>query len=202
MEKALVAQRVANRLFATEKAVDAARLEIEVEKLLESHWEVKPADNPVDATQLFADIEARILQHVAMPRHLRHSMHCTLRRAREESLKKTAESPLQRVSISTGLPDFTIVVRWCARAFICPLNSATDTLSYSTPRNCKPVANRSRFGVPFRPITWPCGVAWIPKVVGCGAIKPWRRRDDMRGSSIFVTSAQGPLQLTIQSASR
>jgi putative DNA primase/helicase len=53
-----------------EKAVDAARVEIETEKLLEPHWEVKPADDPVDATQLFAEIEARILQHVAMPKDL------------------------------------------------------------------------------------------------------------------------------------
>ena len=56
--------RVPMRLL--EKAVDAARIEIEVEKLLEPHWEVKPADDPVDAAQLFAEIEARILQHVVM----------------------------------------------------------------------------------------------------------------------------------------
>src|SRR6516164_6533339 len=53
-----------------EKAVDAARVELETEKLLEPHWEVKPADDPVDAIQLFAEIEARILQHVAMPKDL------------------------------------------------------------------------------------------------------------------------------------
>jgi putative DNA primase/helicase len=53
-----------------EKAVDAARVEIEVEKLLEPHWEVKPADDPVNTCQLFADIEARILQHLAMPKDL------------------------------------------------------------------------------------------------------------------------------------
>src|SRR5262245_23801080 len=51
-----------------EKAVDAARVEIEVEKLLEQHWEVTPAEEPVDAAQLFAEIEARILQHVVMPK--------------------------------------------------------------------------------------------------------------------------------------
>src|SRR6516165_7078189 len=60
--------RVPMRLL--EKAVDAARVEIEVEKLLEPHWEVKPADDAVDATQLFAEIEARILQHVVMPKDL------------------------------------------------------------------------------------------------------------------------------------
>ena len=53
-----------------EKAVDAARIEQEAEKLLEPHWEVAPADDPVDATQLFAEIEARILQHVVMPKDL------------------------------------------------------------------------------------------------------------------------------------
>jgi Protein of unknown function (DUF3631) len=53
-----------------EKAVDAARVEIETEKLLEQHWEVTPADDPVDASQLFAEIEARILQHVVMPKDL------------------------------------------------------------------------------------------------------------------------------------
>jgi len=56
--------RVPMRLL--EKAVEAARVEIEVEKLLEPHWEVKPADDPVDAAQLFAEIEARILRHVVM----------------------------------------------------------------------------------------------------------------------------------------
>jgi putative DNA primase/helicase len=53
-----------------EKAVDAARVEIEVEKLLEPHWEVEPAEDPVDAAALFRDIEARILHHLAMPKHL------------------------------------------------------------------------------------------------------------------------------------
>jgi hypothetical protein len=53
-----------------EKAVEAARVEQEAEKLLEPHWEVAPADDPVDATQLFAEIEARILQHVVMPKDL------------------------------------------------------------------------------------------------------------------------------------
>jgi hypothetical protein len=53
-----------------EKAVEAARVEQEAEKLLEPHWEVAPADDPVNATQLFAEIEARILQHVVMPKDL------------------------------------------------------------------------------------------------------------------------------------
>lgn len=53
-----------------EKAVEAVRVEQEAEKLLEPHWEVTPADNPVDAAKLFAAIEARILHHVAMPQHL------------------------------------------------------------------------------------------------------------------------------------
>jgi hypothetical protein len=53
-----------------EKAVEAARVEIEVEKLLEPHWGVTPAEDPVDAAKLLAEIEARILHHLAMPRHL------------------------------------------------------------------------------------------------------------------------------------
>ena len=53
-----------------EKAVDAARIEQEAEKLLEPHWAVAPADDPIDATQMFAEIEARILQHVVMPKDL------------------------------------------------------------------------------------------------------------------------------------
>jgi len=53
-----------------EKAVEAVRVEQEAEKLLEPHWEVTPADDPVDAAKLFAAIEARILHHVAMPQHL------------------------------------------------------------------------------------------------------------------------------------
>jgi putative DNA primase/helicase len=53
-----------------EKAVEAVRIEQEAEKLLEPHWEVIPADDPVDAVKLFAHIEARILHHVAMPKHL------------------------------------------------------------------------------------------------------------------------------------
>jgi len=53
-----------------DKAVEAIKIEKEAEKLLEPHWEVTPADDPVDATNLFADIDARILHHVAMPRHL------------------------------------------------------------------------------------------------------------------------------------
>jgi len=53
-----------------DRAVEAVRTEQESEKLLEPHWEVTPADDPVDAVQLFAEIEARILQHVVMPRDL------------------------------------------------------------------------------------------------------------------------------------
>src|SRR5262245_12768003 len=53
-----------------EKAVEAAKIQQEAEKLLEPHWEVKPAEDPVDAAKLFAEIEARILLHVAMPKHL------------------------------------------------------------------------------------------------------------------------------------
>src|SRR5215831_14475223 len=51
-----------------EKAVEAARVEQEAEKLLEPHWEAAPTDDPVDATQLFVEIEAWILQHVVMPK--------------------------------------------------------------------------------------------------------------------------------------
>ena len=53
-----------------EKAVEAARTEKATESLLEPHWEVTPAEGPVDAAKLFAEIEARILRHVAMPEHL------------------------------------------------------------------------------------------------------------------------------------
>src|SRR5215471_7608046 len=53
-----------------EKIVEAARIEQEAEKLLEPHWEVSPAEDPVDAASLFAEIEVRILQHVVMPRDL------------------------------------------------------------------------------------------------------------------------------------
>jgi uncharacterized protein DUF3631 len=53
-----------------EKAVADARVELETEELLEPHWEVKPADDPVDAAQLFAEIEERILLHLAMPKDL------------------------------------------------------------------------------------------------------------------------------------
>src|SRR6516164_4834349 len=53
-----------------EKAVEAARVEQEAERLLEPHWEVTPAEDPVDAAKMFAAIEARILHHVAMPQHL------------------------------------------------------------------------------------------------------------------------------------
>ena len=53
-----------------DKAVRAIKIEKEAEKLLEPHWEVTPADDPVDAAKLFAEVEARILLHVAMPKHL------------------------------------------------------------------------------------------------------------------------------------
>ena len=53
-----------------EKAVEAIRIEQQAEKLLEPHWEVIPADDPIDAVKLFGEIEARILHHVAMPKHL------------------------------------------------------------------------------------------------------------------------------------
>jgi hypothetical protein len=42
----------------------------ETESLLEPHWKVSPANDPVDAAQLFAEIEARILRYVVMPKDL------------------------------------------------------------------------------------------------------------------------------------
>src|SRR5260370_13574561 len=57
--------RVPMRLL--EKAVDAARTELAPETLLEPHWAVQPANDSVDAAQLFTEIEARILRHVVMP---------------------------------------------------------------------------------------------------------------------------------------
>jgi putative DNA primase/helicase len=53
-----------------EKAVEAVKVEQEAEKLLEPHWEVIPAEEPVDAAKLFTALEARILLHVAMPTSL------------------------------------------------------------------------------------------------------------------------------------
>jgi putative DNA primase/helicase len=53
-----------------EKAVEAAKVEQEAEKLLEPHWEVTPTEEPVDAIALFSAIETRIVHHVAMPEHL------------------------------------------------------------------------------------------------------------------------------------
>jgi hypothetical protein len=53
-----------------EKLVETAKVEREAERLLEPHWEVTPSEDPVDAVQLFAEIEARILQHVVMPKDL------------------------------------------------------------------------------------------------------------------------------------
>jgi Protein of unknown function (DUF3631) len=64
------AKRYKTPVRLLEKAVDAARIEIEVEKLLEPHWEVTPSEDPVNAATLFAAIESRILHHVAMPAHL------------------------------------------------------------------------------------------------------------------------------------
>jgi putative DNA primase/helicase len=53
-----------------EKAVEAVKVEKEADKLLLPHWQVTPADGPVDMAVLLAAIEARILHHVAMPKHL------------------------------------------------------------------------------------------------------------------------------------
>src|SRR5262249_26547649 len=62
-------EKADKELAAAEKAAEkAAAVEAEAGKLLEPHWEVKPAEDPVDAAQLFAEIEARILQHVVMPK--------------------------------------------------------------------------------------------------------------------------------------
>src|SRR5262249_42883761 len=66
----LAAKKYKTPVKLLEKAVEAARLEQEADKLLEPHWEVVPAEEPVDAVKLFADIEARLLHHVAMPKHL------------------------------------------------------------------------------------------------------------------------------------
>jgi hypothetical protein len=66
----LAAKKYKTPVKLLEKAVEAARLEQQADKLLEPHWAVVPAEVPVDAVKLFADIEARILRHVAMPKHL------------------------------------------------------------------------------------------------------------------------------------
>src|SRR5262249_52245175 len=66
----LVAKRHKVPVRLLERAVADARIEKEAENLLQPHWAQTPADDPVDAAQLFADIEARILRHVAMPKDL------------------------------------------------------------------------------------------------------------------------------------
>src|SRR5262245_18194085 len=53
-----------------DKVVEVVRAGQKTEELLEPHWEVTPAEDPVDAAQLFAEIEGRILQHVVMPKDL------------------------------------------------------------------------------------------------------------------------------------
>src|SRR5262245_25231671 len=53
-----------------EKVVEVVRAGQKTEELLEPHWEVTPAEDPVDAAQLFAEIEGRILRHMAMSKDL------------------------------------------------------------------------------------------------------------------------------------
>jgi hypothetical protein len=64
------ARKYKTSIKVLEKAVETVKAEKEAEKLLEPHWEVTPAEDPVDAAKLFAAIEERILHHVAMPPHL------------------------------------------------------------------------------------------------------------------------------------
>src|SRR5262249_4901195 len=70
----LVAKEYKTPAKLLEKAVEAAHLEQDADKLLEPHWEVTPAESLVAAATLFVDIEARILRHVAMPKHLAFSV--------------------------------------------------------------------------------------------------------------------------------
>ena len=67
-----VAETIGFRTGTLDERVQAARIELEVvrEGALLPHWAVMPSTEPVDAGKLFADIEARILHHMAMPEHL------------------------------------------------------------------------------------------------------------------------------------
>src|SRR5262249_51233101 len=64
------AKKYRTPLRLLEKAVEEVRVEQATESLLMPHWEVTPIEQEVDIAALLADIEARILHHVAMPKHL------------------------------------------------------------------------------------------------------------------------------------
>jgi putative DNA primase/helicase len=64
------AKKYRTPLRLLEKAVEEVRVEQSTESLLMPHWQVTPIEEEVDIAALLADIEARILHHVAMPKHL------------------------------------------------------------------------------------------------------------------------------------
>jgi uncharacterized protein DUF3631 len=64
------AKKYRTPLRLLEKAVEEVRVEQATESLLMAHWQVTPIEEEADIAGLLADIEARILHHVAMPKHL------------------------------------------------------------------------------------------------------------------------------------
>jgi putative DNA primase/helicase len=64
------AKKYRTPLRLLEKAVEEVRVEQATESLLMPHWQVTPLEEEVDIAALLADLEARILYHVAMPKHL------------------------------------------------------------------------------------------------------------------------------------
>jgi putative DNA primase/helicase len=64
------AKKYRTPLRLLEKAVEEVRVEQATESLLMPHWQVTPIEEEVDIAALLADIEARILHHVAIPKHL------------------------------------------------------------------------------------------------------------------------------------
>jgi putative DNA primase/helicase len=64
------AKKYRTPLRLLEKAVEEVRVEQATENLLMPHWQVTPIEEEVGIAALLADIEARILHHVAMPKHL------------------------------------------------------------------------------------------------------------------------------------
>jgi hypothetical protein len=65
-----VAEVLGIRVGTLDEKVEAIRTEWKADEILEPHWKVEPAAEAVDAAQLFAAIEARLQQHVVMPKDL------------------------------------------------------------------------------------------------------------------------------------
>jgi hypothetical protein len=136
-----VADVLGIRVGTLDDKVEAAKIEREADKLLMPHWDVVPAAEAVDAAVMLAEIEARILRHVAMPRHL--AFVCALWIAQTWIHEHATYSPILFITAperDSGKSTLLNVIKFMVRRELSSVGISAAALIARSRSGCRPSA--------------------------------------------------------------